>query len=437
MFSSRSLLWNAALLAMMFSHTSHGQDAPVATLVPVGEAWAKNSVNAVVFRTSTVSRGDTQFTSYYDPEGYVVLAKRKHGSSDWEVRRSQYKGNVNDAHNCISIGVDGKGFLHVSWDHHNNPLHYAMSTAPGSLELTEMLPMTGQHEGQVTYPQFYTLANGDLLFLYRDGASGRGDMMLNRYVVEAGKWEAVHHPLISGENQRNAYTNTMAVDKKGGLHLSWVWRESWDVATNHDVGYAFSPDGGKSWVDSKGKTYELPIVEKTAEVAWRVPEKSELINQTSMTTDGDCHPVIATYWRDEGSQVPQYRAVWFDGQEWKCSMVGERKSAFSLSGGGTKRIPISRPQVVAGAKGEIYVVFRDEERGSKVSVAVSEDREHSEWRVLDLTETSVGAWEPSLDPVRWAQAGELNLFVENVGQGDAEGVEDIPPQTASILEWKP
>lgn len=411
--------------------------APAVETVPLGEGWARNSVNAVVFRTSTMSHGDIQYTSFYDPDGNMMLAKRDHGSTNWEVRRTQYKGNVRDAHNSISIGVDGDGVLHVAWDHHDHPLRYARGVAPGSLELTEKMPMTGRNESKVSYPQFYRLPDGDLMFLYREGGSGRGDAMLNRYRVESGKWEAVQHPLVSGEGRRNPYLNTMAVDSQGGLHISWVWRESPDVASNHDLCFAYSRDGGATWVNSANESYELPIVVDSAEVAWEIPQGSELINQTSMATGPDNRPVIATYWRDRDSRVPQYRVVWFDGGEWKMSQVGERSEPFSLSGGGTKRIPISRPQVAVGDDGAVHVVFRDDERGGVVSAAVSSDPLRRSWELLDLGDSTVGAWEPSFDAVRWAADGQMDLFVQRVGQGDGEGIEDLPPQPAMILEWKP
>jgi hypothetical protein len=66
---------------------------------------------------------------------------------------------------------------------------------------------------------------------------------------------------------------------------TWVWRETWDVATNHDICYAKSVDGGKTWQKSGGEKYELPITAASAEYACRVPQKSELINQTSMCVD--------------------------------------------------------------------------------------------------------------------------------------------------------
>ncbi len=433
----RVRLFCLLLVGAVPAGVSRAEVAEDVRMIPVGEGWAKNSVNAVVFRTSTTSHAGFQFTSYYDEEGYVVLAKRKHGSTEWEVRRTRYQGNVRDAHNAISIGVDGSGVIHVSWDHHNHPLRYARGVAPGSLELTDKLPMTGRHEAQVTYPQFYRLADGDLLFLYRDGASGRGDAMLNRYSVKTGEWKAVQHPLISGEGRRNPYLNTMAVDARGGVHVSWVWRESPDVASNHDLCYAFSPDGGVTWTDSKGAELKLPITESTAEVAWRIPQGRELINQTSMAASLSGDPVIASYWTESDSAAPQYRVVWRERGRWRSARVGEREGKFSLSGGGTKRIPISRPQVVAGKGGELRVIFRDEERGGRVTAAVSKSLGYRNWELVDLTEESVGSWEPTLDMERWRTEGVLDVFVQRVGQGDGEGLEDLPPQQVSILEWRP
>ena len=413
--------------------------APGVKLVPVGgTGWAKSSVNAAVFRAnSLVSQGDTQYIAFYDGEGNVVLGKRKIGVTDWQLKTTPYKGGASDAHNSISIGVDGKGTLHMVWDLHNGKLRYVQSKAPGSLELTAEMPMTGEQENSVTYPQFYSLPSGDLLFLYRDGASGNGNAMLNRFNAAKGKWSVVQHPLVAGGGQRNAYLNTLAVDVKGGLHLSWVWRDTPDVATNHDVSYAFSPDEGKTWQKSTGEKYQLPITIDNAEVAWRVPKNSELINQTSMTADAAGHPVVATYWRAQDSQVPQYQLVWFDGTKWRQSQVSQRTQGFRLSGGGTKKIPISRPQVVAGKNGAIHVIYRDEERGNGISVASSNDADHQKWTTIDLLQTRVGAWEPTFDPALWAQKGELNVFVQRVGQGDTETLENVAPQEVSVLEWTP
>ena len=297
--------------------------------------------------------------------------------------------------------------------------------------------MTGLREARVTYPQFYALPAGDLLFVYRDGASGNGDVLVNRYDARRDAWRAVAHPLIAGEGRRNAYVNQLAIDARGGWHVTWTWRESPDVATNHDVLYAFSPDEGATWRTSDGRAYALPITARDAEVAWAVPQRSELINQTTAAADARGRPMVATYWRDASSEVPQLRLVWHDGARWRASQVGTRTQPFRLSGGGTKRIPLSRPLVLAGRGGAVHVVFRDAERGGGITVATSTDPARATWRLSELRAAGVGQWEPTHDPVAWRRDGRLYLFVQRVGQGDGETLEDVAPQPVSVLEWRP
>ena len=46
-------------------------------------------------------------------------------------------------------------------------------------------------------------------------------------------------------------------------------------------------------------------------------------------------------------------------------------------------------------------------------------------------------WEPTYDTKVWDKSGALHLFIQIVGQGDGGKLDDIPPQTVSILEWVP
>ena len=173
-------------------------------LVEVGKGYSCTSVNTTVFRNnSLVTHGEEQYISYYDNDGYLILGKRKLDSKQWTLHRTQYQGNVKDAHNVISMMVDGEGYVHVSFDHHGHKLNYCRSIAPGSLELGDKIPMTGVDEGNVTYPEFYSLSGGDLLFVYRSGSSGRGNLVMNRYSLKEHKWIRVQDILIDGENKRN------------------------------------------------------------------------------------------------------------------------------------------------------------------------------------------------------------------------------------------
>ncbi len=429
---ARLRLSNEALTDAKFSSTTDSQSYHK-RLTTVGLGYSKTSVNTTVFRNnSLVTHGNHQYISFYDAEGHVVLGKRELSSQSWQLHRTQYKGNVEDAHNVISMMMDGEGYLHVSFDHHGHPLRYCRSKVPHSLELGDMESMTGVDEGNVTYPEFYRLADGDLLFAYRSGSSGRGNLVLNRYDVEQRKWYRVQDVLIDGENKRNAYWQ-LYVDASGTIHLSWVWRETWLVETNHDLCYARSTDGGKTWQKSNGEQYSLPIQHANAEYAWRIPQNSELINQTSMSADENGNPYIATYWRDTNSNVPQYRLVWFDGRQWNSRQVGNRRTPFSLKGGGTKMIPIARPRLVVD-KGRAWYIFRDEELGSKVSMAHTDDITSEEWTISDITDFPVDAWEPSFDTELWKQQQRLDIFVQHTRQGDGERTTDFSAQPVYVLE---
>ena len=429
-----SVLLITVLLLLSCGKTKSGTQSLQTTLIPVMEGWAKNSVNAVIFRKDPIAtHGTTQYIAFYREDGALMLGKRTLGTADWEIRTTRYAGNTKDAHNAICIAVDGTGILHMSWDHHGHPLRYCRSREPGSLELTDKLPMTGIDEEKVTYPEFFNLPDGGLLFLYRDGSSGNGRTMLNRYDVKTREWSVVKHPLIDGMGERNAYTNQLAVDTNGGFHISWCWRETGDVASNHDICYAKSQDGGMTWQTSTGETSTIPITAENAEYIRRIPQNSELINHTSMTVDSDGNPCIATYWRPEGTAVPQYHLVFHDGSKWHTTQVGERTMPFSLSGGGTKRIPISRPKVLIDEQGRAFVIFRDVERGNGISLARCDDLNNPVWHIEDLFTDSVGLWEPGYDTALWEREKVLHLFVQKVGQGDGETLEDIPPRMISVL----
>ena len=403
--------------------------------IAIGYGWNNNSVNVVKFRKNALTTyGQYQFTAYYDENSCLVLGKRKLNTSNWEIVKTVYKGNTKDAHNTISIAIDGDGYLHVSWDHHDTKLRYVKSKKPLGLELGEEHAMTGSQELKVTYPEFYNLPNGGLLFFYRSGASGRGNMVINSYDLKKKSWSQVQQNLVNGEEKRSAYWQA-SVDKQGVIHLSWVWRESWDVSTNHDLCYARSKDGGVSWEKSTGEKHTLPITISTAEYAWKIPQKSNLINQTAMAVDKKGNPYIVTYWSE--NKIPQYQIVYLENGSWKRINTGFRKTPFFLGGGGTKQIPISRPDLLIDDKGSspvLYVLFRDEERGNKMALAYNNLKGNSNWKIVDLTSTSVGQWEPNYDISLWQKKNKLHIFSQNVTQIDGEGLAKIPPSMISVLE---
>jgi hypothetical protein len=440
----RLILLVTGLLAIGGPFAASQEPAGAARLIPIsGSAWAGSSVNVVANARQTVFMdGRTQLAAFYDAERFMVLARRPVEGRDWEVRRTAYQGNAADAHNSISLVVDGAGILHVAWDHHTSPLNYARGAAPGSIDLGPKLPMTGQLETRVTYPQFHRLPGGDLLFLYRDGASGRGTLVLTRYSVATGRWTVVQTNLIDGEGERSPYWD-MTVDQRGALHLAWVWRESPDVATNHDICYARSVDEGRTWSGSGGSRLAVPISARTAEYAARIPQRSNLMNPPAIAADQAGRPYVTSYWSATPGAPPRFHVVHHDGAAWQIVDGPAQPEAFTLSGGGTKAPPISRAVVLvepAGRATRVHLVYRDPgpSRDGRVVAATLERPGAPAWSVRELTPGPVGGWEPAIDPAAWSVRREVHVLVQRVVQLDGDDrTGAAPPAPIGLLVWSP
>ena len=129
-------------------------------------------------------------------------------------------------------------------------------------------------------------------------------MVMNRYDAASGKWSRAHDILIDGEGKRNAYWQ-MCTDSKGyrGGYTCRAWRETWLVETNHDMCLCpFYRFAASDLAAQRRYRLSPPITMATAEIAWPIPQKSELIEPTSMTTDLDRRPLIATYWREQATR---------------------------------------------------------------------------------------------------------------------------------------
>jgi len=410
------------------------------------KAYAGSSINVVAGSRQTLyTNSGHQYAGFYDASGRLVLARRRLGEERWQVQPTEFTANLKDAHNTISLVVDGKGYLHLAWGHHNTPLSYSRSLEPGSLAMGEPRAMVGDAEKSVTYPQFFRLADGDLLFLYRDGGSGNGRLVLNHYDVAHQKWSRRQDNLIDGESQRSAYWD-MSVDKNGRLHLAWNWRETPDVASNHDLLYARSEDGGRSWQRSNGSDYKLPITQGSAEVAAVIPQHHNLMNPPAVGANRQGQPVIASYWSPEKDARPRFNLVHRDEQRWHTIPGPEAGLDFTLQGHGTKRPPISRAALLVdtGKDKGAHLIYRDDSRGGRVLAASVDDLHNTDphrpqWHFHYLTERSVGAWEPSIDPAQWQRMKQAQLLLQPVTQldGNDHSGSDTKPTPLSLLIWTP
>jgi hypothetical protein len=97
---------------------------------------------------------------------------------------------------------------------------------------------------------------------------------------------------------------------------------------------------------------------------------------------------------------------------------------------------VSRPLLLSDSRNPagLFVIFRDTERASRITLARCVDLAGAKWTFSDLTDFDVGSWEPCYDAALWRQAGRLHLFVQRVGQGAHESLDDLSPQAVHVLE---
>ncbi|WP_224242987.1 BNR-4 repeat-containing protein [Hyalangium gracile] len=147
----------------------------------VDRAWGGSSASFdfVVFKRH-------QIVAYYDANRRVKVAIRN-GEGPWTyvVLDDQFRGW--DSHNYLTLEVDDNHDIHLSGDLHGHPLTYWRSRGLVTSTFARQ-PMVGTLETRATYPRFYRSPQGDFLFKYRQGSSGDGEWIINRYDVRTYRW---------------------------------------------------------------------------------------------------------------------------------------------------------------------------------------------------------------------------------------------------------
>lgn len=445
-----------------------------------------SAINTVAFvRSSLKTIGDQQFVTWYGRHQHdataafnntIWIGRRTLGSPQWEIfRHPTFTANaITDGHDVISYGIDGDGYMHLSWGMHGDAFHYSRSTTPvtGSapIVLGPDTTMTGR-ENTVTYPQFLKLPDGDLLFLFREVASGNGDAFLNRYDTATQTWDNVHRsgntqlPFIKGTGWTPNYNPYPNMPQLGGdgddLVLTWCWRYEPvggdspagedGYQTNNNLAFGRSPDGGVTWQRHDGTPYALPISRDgesgdpatAAEHIVTIPEGSSYINQASMCLDLAGNPVTATWWAPEaqaGNHRRQYMVVFrHDNGTWQTRAVSNR----TTNPTGTKYSEsavrdLGRPVVLCDDAGRIIVAYRDDAGTNGITIVHSlpqaEDPDRLVWIEFDLTRDNLGNFEPIIDNELWDRDRQLH-FLYQASQGEGY----MPPANTadriSVLEW--
>ncbi|MER5178198.1 BNR repeat-containing protein [Streptomyces sp. NPDC002896] len=269
-----------------------------------------------------------QYAAWYTADRNAVVGRRVLGASTWSTVKVGHTLRYNDSHNVISMGVSKTdGRLHLNMDSHSDGFTYVKSVA-GLLDNPSGLSWTASRFGapqstldglaltsQFTYPQFISTPEGRLQLSYRVGISGNGRNALAEYNgtswTNLGEWTSSTGTYTSehgSSTARNMYLHGIDYDKNGRLHSFFTWREQNGAVmcnsggiTNHDTGYVYSDDRGRTWrnnagtvVGTTGGSDKVAVTDAGLVVDPLNPDHS-LMNQESQFTDsaGLPHAIIS------------------------------------------------------------------------------------------------------------------------------------------------
>jgi BNR repeat-containing family member len=314
-----------------------------------------------------------------------------------------------DPHHSYALGIDRSGRVHVAGNSHNESLRYARS-APGDATRWEAAEMLGAEEERVTYPAFVSLPGGALLFFYRDGRAGHGDVYLNRLPAGSERWERVGMLVEGRGSGESPYLNHVAASRVGTIHLSGCFRGKGGAAANRDVWHAASGDGGATWRSAAGEPLELPLTHERAPIVVPTPPHgSGLVNQVGMDVATDDRPHVSYFRYDEAGATQVALASW-DCERWRSRDLARLTHRMETETP-ILEASVARPQIACTADGNVWAVFRAAHDGRGGRLSLIRCTPGRPLRELPLYDDDLGAWEPTLDSRALRERDELHLLL--------------------------
>lgn len=406
-------------------------------------------INGQTFQQEAlVSFRGYQYAAYFREAGVLCVGRRKLPSGEWQsIRFLDTVIRHTDVHNVAVIGIcPADGTIHLAFDHHCGPMHYKRSAANLALHpeqfqwtldqfgKTTNALVVGQPLPDVTYPQFFAVPNGNLQLLFRRGTSGDGDWHLAEYNPAAQGWTLLGI-LFSrvGEFEtspsRCAYPNPLRYGPDQRLHVTWCWRERpkdgpTDLRTNHDLGYAYSDDFGRSWKNNGGEV--VTVIDGSQEkiapsiqlntpgaVVRRTRYLWGQMNTTTEHVDGSgiVH-VINWQHQQDAAAASMDMNTWRYYHYWREPEGKWNEGQLPFFG--------RKPQIVVDRAGKAYVVYcqgknlnyHGQDPGGILTVAVADQRTRwQDWKTL-WTSSLKHVGEPLLDLARWNAEQVLSIYTQ-------------------------
>ncbi|MBN1816526.1 MAG: BNR repeat-containing protein, partial [Sedimentisphaerales bacterium] len=191
--------------------------------------------------------------------------------------------------------------------------------------------------------------------------------IFNVYEESTQTWRRLlDKPLTDGRGQMNAYIRGPVKGPDGYFHISWVWHDTPDCSTNHDLSYARSRDL-VHWQTADGKPLQLPITTDTPGVIVDpIPVQGGLLNGNgAIGFDGQNRVILSYHKFDDKGNTQAYCARWQNGG-WKIVGISNWDYRWYFSGGGSIHSEIGLGAVETEPDGSLTLSWRHVQYGSGI-----------------------------------------------------------------------
>ncbi len=356
----------------------------VAQVIEIDSVWAGHPVGFSLY-----THGNRQYIAYYNSERSTVVGQRDLSEDDFQLHvlpRTERETNQGtssvlgwDTHNYLTLGIDKEGYIHLSGNMHASPLTYFRSTAPNDVSNMEQIyEMIGTQEIRTTYPNFMLSREGELIYHYRDGGSGSGNEIYNIYDHETKTWSRLlDTPLTDGKRLMNAYQTEPTLQKDGWYHMYWVWRDTPDCSTNHDLSHMKSRDL-KNWYNAFGEPIEMPATfDQKALIVDPIPPKGGIINLAAkMVLDQTNNPVFVYHKYDTAGNL-QFFTAQIQNDQWEYNQITDWDYRWDFQGFGSINNDVKLKQFHKTRDGNYEVGFWHIKHGDG-TILLNEDFERVE-----------------------------------------------------------
>ncbi|GAA4624602.1 BNR repeat-containing protein [Actinoallomurus vinaceus] len=401
-------------------------------------------VNQNPFQMSGIlTYGGYQYVAWYHADRYVKIARRRAPEGAWQTITLPHQLTTDDSHNVISMGISPRdGRIHIAMDTHNTPVFYVKSVAglanhPATWDASDFGPvqqtLDGLDLGNITYPQFIVTPEKKLQFVYRTGqGSGNGVNRLAEY--DGGTWRQVGTWSSATGNYtangvtsttRNMYVHGLDYGPDGRLSVAFTWREGNQGVLcapggldNHDIGYVYSDDRGRTWRNSAGQavgaTGTAPVsIDAPGLTVDPIGVDRGLINQEGQAVDsaGDPHVIESYVPAEAKSCVTNYVA--------DRTAYGRDYHLWRDSSGTWHKTQIPVP---LNATGRSKIVFDRDDNAYVIMpfgrvVAASRASGWTDWKVLYDAKTLNAFGEVDVDASRLRSQGLLSFMYQQKSTG--------------------